>query len=265
MTDPDPLGLFAEQAYFYRVQLADACPVCGGESFAKYGDLYQCHDCHATLLYSVPDGRGTCLACGLTNPASAQFCGHCGSSLSRLVALRHCPHCGQQQLPQFAYCIACGFAIDNAVHAGQTTACRVCAQTVPADETYCLNCGSVLDGRKRAPDYLAPQANLHRYCPACGHALSAEFDLCAHCGTDASDYLDMVRALTRDRVAQVVAEEEATLAAGELVKLKRKRGEVGRPLPNPYPRMVAIMLLAVVLFVILVLIVAAINRVPPAL
>lgn len=201
------------------IQLAVPCPVCGGESFESFGSLYRCVNCLALVARQDVTLSGICSRCEKTNPVGAVYCGHCGHPLrDALVALRHCPQCGHPQMPGFGYCMSCGFAIAAALASEDQTICRVCARSVPAGGGFCANCGA--DWQEMRQPTTAD--NPYRYCPSCGHELSRVSDLCASCGTDASDYIAMIRTVTRDRVEQIVAEEEARLHNDPPAKAKRK-------------------------------------------
>jgi class 3 adenylate cyclase/tetratricopeptide (TPR) repeat protein len=50
----------------------------------------------------------SCAACGFANPASALFCGNCGSALGR-----PCPACGTVVSPELAFCTSCGASLEE--------------------------------------------------------------------------------------------------------------------------------------------------------
>ncbi len=206
------------------VALDEPCPVCGGTAARPLGPFFRCLGCRAVLLRCDTAQRAICPRCGASNPPGAQFCGHCGTALGgRLVAVRHCPRCGSRQMPGYAFCVRCGYNVAAALARPNPAPCPTCGQPVPAEETYCAHCGAGLRGQA-SPNGASSQP--YKHCPACGAELPPDSDICLRCGADASDYIGMIRALTRERVARVVAEEEAAMSAaaapGEKAKRKRE-------------------------------------------
>ena len=62
------------------------------------------------MVATTGDGRELgqrCLSCGQGNPDDAAFCGHCGTSLSKLVS---CHACGRKNTPDLNFCPGCGVA-----------------------------------------------------------------------------------------------------------------------------------------------------------
>ena len=98
-----------------------------------------------------------CLSCGQGNPADAAFCGHCGTSLSNLVA---CHACGRKNTPELNFCPGCGVARSAGVAAIRSATSEALSTTLLANGRYEIK--SLLGEGARQRVYRAHDSRLGR-------------------------------------------------------------------------------------------------------
>jgi len=76
-----------------------------------------------------------CPECGLSAPADARFCPHCGH---QILVLRRCAGCGKNLGPRARFCPACGSPADAAPH---DKVCPGCGERNRPEALFCNACG----------------------------------------------------------------------------------------------------------------------------
>lgn len=177
-----------------------------------------------------------CLHCQAQNRPQAQFCQGCGQPLTQ-----RCPHCQANNRLQANFCQQCRRPLREET-AVSSQPCSACHQNNKANAHYCRHCGHSLAGGHQLKQKQAippgngdnqvngtiaatPQPQTTTPCLHCGRPVTADTQICPHCGQTAR-YLSPVDG--RHQTGYLPAQQQIEDSNGEIYLIARLIAQGGQ-------------------------------------